>query len=63
MTTYRGRDCQRVVHEDVQLPLDKHTPRYRSPRLNTLWQKTVQLYTSVRVLGLAQYEKQILGRY
>ena len=61
-TTYRGRDYQRVVHEDVALPLDKHAPRYRFPHLNTLWQKNFRLHTSVGALGLAHYEKQVLGR-
>ncbi len=32
-------------------------PRYRSPHLNTLWQKNAQFYRSVRVLRL------VLGRY
>ena len=59
-TTNRGRDYQRV---DVAILLDLHAPRYRSPRLSTLWQKIVQCHKVVKVPGLARYEIRDLDLY
>ena len=36
-TNGSARDCQKVVHSNVAIPLDQHAPRYRSLRLNTPW--------------------------